>query len=68
MEAPITSHKSVAKRILYYLKGTIDFGLFYSSYNDFKLVRFCDSNFAGNIDDKKSIVGFVFFMGDYAII
>ncbi|XP_057985399.1 secreted RxLR effector protein 161-like [Hevea brasiliensis] len=67
MEAPVFSHMNVAKRILHYLKGTIDFGLFYSSSNKFKLVGFCDSNFARDVDDRKSTMGFVFFMGDCAI-
>ena len=56
-----------AKRILHYLKGTIDYGLLYSSSIDFKLVGFSDSDFVGDIDDRKSTIGFVFFMGDCAI-
>ena len=39
----------------------------YSSSNDFKLVGFCDSDFAGDIDDRKSTTSFVFFMGDCTI-
>ncbi|KAF2297070.1 hypothetical protein GH714_016331 [Hevea brasiliensis] len=67
MEDPVSFHMNVAKRILRYLKGTIDFGLFYSSSNEFKFVGFCDSNFAGDVDDRKSTTSFVFFMGDCAI-
>ena len=55
------------KSILHYLKAIIDFGLFYYSYSDFKLVGFCDSNYVGDIDDRKSIIGFIFCMGDCAI-
>ncbi|KAL0448352.1 UNVERIFIED_CONTAM: Retrovirus-related Pol polyprotein from transposon TNT 1-94 [Sesamum latifolium] len=67
MEAPISSHMKAAKRILRYLKGTLDFGIFYSRSNDFTLKGFCDSDFAGDIDDRKSTTGFVFFMGDCVI-
>lgn len=67
MEVPTTNHMKVAKRILRYLKGTIDFGLFYSSSKGFQLVGYCDSDFAGDIDDRKSTTGFVFFMGSNAI-
>ena len=56
-----------AKRILHYLKGTIDYGLLYSSSIDFKLVGFSDSDFAGDINDRKSTTDFVFFMGDCAV-
>ncbi|RDY08990.1 hypothetical protein CR513_06716, partial [Mucuna pruriens] len=66
MEAPTSTHMKAAKRILRYLKGTLDFGLFYSSSNEFKLVEFCDSDFAGDVDDRKSTTGFVFFMGGCA--
>ncbi|XP_073221562.1 secreted RxLR effector protein 161-like [Cicer arietinum] len=65
-EAPTTTHMKVTKRILCYLKCTLDYGLFYSSSNDFKFFGFCDSDFAGDIDDRKSISGFIFFMGDCA--
>ncbi|KAE8679159.1 Zinc ion binding, putative isoform 1 [Hibiscus syriacus] len=54
------------KRILRYLKGTIDFGLFYSASNDYKLVGYSDSDWGGDIDNRRSTTGFVFFMGDIA--
>ncbi|KAL0448869.1 UNVERIFIED_CONTAM: Retrovirus-related Pol polyprotein from transposon RE1 [Sesamum latifolium] len=60
MEAPTSSHMEAAKRILGYLKGTLDFGIFYSWSNDFTLKGFCDSDFAGHIDDRKSTTGFLF--------
>ncbi|RDX93243.1 hypothetical protein CR513_24525, partial [Mucuna pruriens] len=66
MEAPTSTHMKATKRILCYLKSTLDFGLFYSSSNEFKLVEFCDSDFAGDVDDRKSTTGFVFFMGGCA--
>ena len=55
-----------AKRILRYLKGTIDFGLYYSVSDDCKLVGYSDSDWAGDSDDRKSTTGFVFFLGDTA--
>ncbi|KAG6526877.1 hypothetical protein ZIOFF_008964 [Zingiber officinale] len=64
MEDPTTTHLKIAKRILRYIKGTIDFGLFYSTSNHFKLEGYSDSDWGGDIDDRKSTTGFVFFMGD----
>ncbi|RDY06898.1 hypothetical protein CR513_09053, partial [Mucuna pruriens] len=60
-KAPTFTHMKAAKRILCYLKGTLDFGLFYSSSNEFKLI-----DFARDVDDRKSTTSFVFFMGDCA--
>ncbi|KAK3037025.1 hypothetical protein RJ639_031599 [Escallonia herrerae] len=66
MEAPTTSHLKVAKRILRYIKGTLDYGIMYSSSHDFKLVGYCDSDWASDKDDQKSTTGFVFYMGNSA--
>ncbi|KAK3010542.1 hypothetical protein RJ639_011445 [Escallonia herrerae] len=56
MEAPATSQLKVAKRILLYIKGTLDYGIMYSSSQDFKLVGYCDSDWAGDKDDRKKCV------------
>ncbi|KAL4379386.1 hypothetical protein GQ457_02G024000 [Hibiscus cannabinus] len=67
MEAPISTHMKVAKRIIRYLKGSIDFGLFYSSSHDFQLIGIFYSDFVGDIDDSKNTREFVFFLGDCCI-
>nr|XP_048322321.1 secreted RxLR effector protein 161-like [Ziziphus jujuba var. spinosa] len=64
MENPITTHLEVAKRILRYLKGTTSFCLYYSTSNDYKLIRYSDSDWGGDIDDHKSTSGFMFYLGD----
>ncbi|KAL0541198.1 hypothetical protein IC582_021237 [Cucumis melo] len=66
MEAPTTTHLKVAKRILHYLKGTLDYGLFYFSSKEFKLRGYCDSDWAGDTNDRKSTSGYVFFIGNTA--
>ena len=66
MEAPTSTHLKTAKRILSYIKGTINFGIFYSSSKDFKLIGYNNSDSARDIYDKKSTTGFMFFMGDTA--
>ncbi|KAH9671981.1 hypothetical protein KPL70_017541 [Citrus sinensis] len=66
MENPKTTHFKAAKRILRYIKGTTNFGLLYSFSNDYKLVGYSDSDWGGDVDDRKSTTRFVFFMGDTA--
>ncbi|KAM3753912.1 hypothetical protein ACB098_03G127700 [Castanea mollissima] len=66
MEASKMTHLKTAKRILRYLKGTLDYGLLYSPSKDFKLVGYSDSDWAGDTDDRKSTTGFVFYMGNTA--
>ena len=66
MENPKTTHFKAAKRILRYIKGTINFGLLYSFSNDYKLVWYSDSDWGRDVDDRKSTTRFLFFMGDTA--
>jgi hypothetical protein len=66
MESPTTTHFKAAKRILRYVEGTIDFGLLYPSSNEFKLVGYSDSDWGGDVDDRKSTTGFVLYLGSSA--
>ncbi|KAK2382297.1 putative mitochondrial protein [Trifolium repens] len=54
---PKESHLKAVKRILKYLKGTSNFGLWYSKGNDCSLVGYSDSDFAGCKLDRKSTSG-----------
>ena len=43
-----------AKRILRYLKGTVNFGLLYKKDEDTELIVFSNSDYAGDFDEQKS--------------
>ncbi|KAK2969881.1 hypothetical protein RJ640_000126 [Escallonia rubra] len=66
IENSTTCHFKVAKRILRYLKGTINLGIFYSASADMKLMGYSDSDWARDVDDRKSTTGFVFYFGEAA--
>lgn len=66
METPTMTHMKTTKRILRYIKGTLDYGLVYSSSNEFKLVGYSDSDWGGDNDDRKSTTRYVFYLGDTA--
>ncbi|KAK6146197.1 hypothetical protein DH2020_020066 [Rehmannia glutinosa] len=61
---PKESHMSAVKRIFRYLKGTIQYGLFYPKNENFSLKGYSDSDYAENIDDRKSTSGSCQFLGD----
>ncbi|XP_070679118.1 secreted RxLR effector protein 161-like [Malus domestica] len=67
MERPTEMHLNAAKRILRYVKGTIDYGVFYNSQGGSYFVGFTDSDYAGDIDDRKSTSGHVFMLNYGAI-
>ncbi|XP_027931928.1 uncharacterized protein LOC114187766 [Vigna unguiculata] len=60
MASPSETHWNVIKRILRYLKGITKLGIFYKKEEDIKLVAYTDSDYAGDIDNRKSTSGFVF--------
>ena len=66
-EAPKDSHWQAGKRILRYVKGTKGFEIVYTPNNDFKLVGYTNSDWAGSLDDRKSTSGYLFHMGLGAI-
>nr|GEV80828.1 retrovirus-related Pol polyprotein from transposon TNT 1-94 [Tanacetum cinerariifolium] len=66
MKEPMTKHLKIVKRILRYIKGTVDYGMFYSTSEDFKLVGYSDSDWLRSKDDGRSTLGFLFFLGNNA--
>eukprot|EP00253_Pinus_taeda_P033844 PITA_33844 len=63
MQNPRESHWKAAKRILRYVRGTIQLGIHYSAKATPLLVGFTDSDWAGDPDDRKSTAGYVFTLG-----
>jgi hypothetical protein len=51
-----------AKRVLRYLKGTVEFGLHYTR-GSLQLNGYCDSDWAGSPDDRKSTTGYGIYLG-----
>ncbi|KAK9740827.1 hypothetical protein RND81_03G063400 [Saponaria officinalis] len=56
-------HHAAAKRVLRYLRGTKDLGIWYKPTENLELVRFSDSDWGGSIDDMRSTSGYAFTLG-----
>ncbi|XP_019054183.1 PREDICTED: uncharacterized protein LOC109115040 [Nelumbo nucifera] len=67
MERPKEIHLLAAKRIFQYLQGTAEYGLFYKKGEKSDLFGFTDSDYAGDLDDRKSTSGYVFMMGSAVV-
>jgi hypothetical protein len=69
MERPTEMHVAAVKRILRYLKGTLDHGILYKPKAGGELILegWSDSDYAGDYDDRKSTSGYVFTMNGVAV-
>jgi histone deacetylase 1/2 len=61
MHAPTNSHWAAVKRILCNLKGTTSYGFHITRGSSLTLHGFTDADWAGNIDDRKSMGGYLVF-------
>ena len=57
---PIWVHLVAAKHVMRYLKGTIDFGIYYDGSHEYRLYGYTDVDWAGSILDRKSTSGICF--------
>lgn len=67
MAKPREEHMMAAKRVLRYLKGTLELGIFYKKGSELNLQAYTDSDYAGDVDDRKSTSGYVFLMSGGAV-
>ncbi|XP_073035370.1 secreted RxLR effector protein 161-like [Primulina eburnea] len=61
---PKISHLKAVKRILRYIAGTLELGLWYTRDTNTNLVGFSDADWAGDLDDRKSTSGGCFYLGN----
>src|SRR5271170_3957643 len=66
---PSNKHWKAIKRVLRYVKGTLDLGITYSGAKNANIVAegFSDADWASDRTDRKSILGYVFTLGGGAI-
>ena len=67
MDNPKELHFQAVKRIICYLKGTSEYGLFYQRNRGRELVGYTDSDYASDVEDRKSISSYVFMLSEATI-
>lgn len=68
---PRAGHMKAAKKVMRYLKGTMHIGLVYGSLfqskvpaapSPFGLIGYGDSSYVGDPEDRKSVMGYCYFL------
>ena len=67
MVKPMKIHLHAVKRALRYLKRTVNYGIHYKKGGDGELLAFTDSDYAGDMEDRKSTSGYVFLMSSSVV-
>lgn len=67
MQTPRIPHLQVVLHVISYLKGTSDWGLFYSSISDLHLTGFCDTDWGIYAYSGRSLKGYYVFIGETLI-
>ncbi|KAK1384499.1 hypothetical protein POM88_022234 [Heracleum sosnowskyi] len=56
-------HWQAVKRVFQYLKGTSDVGFIYGGDTECLVTGFSDTNYAGDVDSRRSMTGYAFTLG-----
>lgn len=69
VEHPCKAHWNAVKRIIKYIKGTINHGLIYTKGNNWwKITAFSDADFAADTQTRRSMSGYILKLGNSPII
>jgi hypothetical protein len=63
MQTPRKPHLDAVRRILRYIKHTLQCGIFYETKSQLQVHGYMDANWVGNVLDKRSTSGFMFSFG-----
>ena len=66
MAKPTEAHWTAAKGVLRYIAGTADYGITFGNCCS-TLEAYCDADYAGDIDTRRSTTGYVFILNGGAI-
>ena len=65
---PTKQHWTAVKRVMWYLKGTVNHGIHYSKKGLQECICYSDADWAGDIDDRRSTSAYLFQISGGAVI
>lgn len=67
MQEPGRPHLHDVRRVLKYVKATMDFGISFKREKSLKLMGFCDANYDGDPNTRRSTTSYMFMLGQGVI-
>jgi hypothetical protein len=67
MQTPRKPHLDAVRRILKYIKHTLQCGIFYEAKSQLQVYGYTDVDWAGNVSGRRSTSGFMFSFGSGAV-
>ena len=67
MSNSLQPHWTACKRVLRYVKETIDYGLTFKKSDSFDLIAYSDADWGSDPDDRRSTSGYYVYLGDNLI-
>ncbi|XP_031253444.1 uncharacterized protein LOC116111390 [Pistacia vera] len=64
LQNPTVLHWTACKRVLWYIKGTLKYGLVFKPHKFLHLEAYVDADWASDINDHRSTCGYAMFLGD----
>jgi hypothetical protein len=68
MDKPRVPHLTAATRVMRYIKASPAQGLFFPVISSLQMKAFCDSDWAGCVDSRRSVTGYCVFQGQVVLI
>jgi hypothetical protein len=63
MQTPRKPHLDAVRRILRYIRHTLQRGIFYEAKSQLQVHGYMDADWVGNVSDRRSTSGFMFSFG-----
>jgi hypothetical protein len=64
LQDPTETHMKAARHVLRYLKGTNHLCITYGACKELRILGFSDSNWGGNLNDRKSTTGYLYIINN----
>ncbi|KAI3513013.1 hypothetical protein L1887_20337 [Cichorium endivia] len=67
MQNPRKPHLDATRRVLRYVKTTLNYGVMFKREKECRLSGYCDADYAGDVNTRRSTTGYIFMLGSSVV-